>query len=175
MCMAPVISAANVRAVAPETMEATSVALPEEKVNDTSTTVKVAEEEVNGAASYWWGTASQATAKIGSAITEISDRHSVTFDSPIEEGYENKKTSSYFEINTSWAAFDMANQDLMFYIELPEAASSLRMKHICADSWAKWPAPAGMKYQYLAADGATWQEGVIDTNKEIALTSGFKG
>ena len=45
MCMAPVISAANVRAVAPETMEATSVALPEEKVNDTSTTVKVAEEE----------------------------------------------------------------------------------------------------------------------------------
>ena len=173
--MAPVISAANIRAVAPETMEATSVALPEENTNDTSTTVKVAEEEANGAVTYWWGTASQATAKIGGAITKISDRHSVIFDSPIEEGYENKKTSSYFEINTNYAAFDMANQDLMFYIELPEAASSLRMKHICADGWGKWPKPEGMKYRYLAADGTTWQEGVIAAENEVKLTPGFKG
>lgn len=173
--MAPVISAANIRAVAPETMEATSVALPEENTNDTSTTVKVAEEEVNGAVTYWWGTASQATAKIGGAITKISDCHSVIFDSPIEEGYENKKTSSYFEINTNYAAFDMANQDLMFYIELPEAASSLRMKHICADGWGKWPKPEGMKYRYLAADGTTWQEGVIAAENEVKLTPGFKG
>ena len=173
--MAPVISAANIRAVAPETMEATSVALPEENTNDTSTTVKVAEEEVNGAVTYWWGTASQATAKIGGAITKISDRHSVIFDSPIEEGYENKKTSSSFEINTNYAAFDMANQDLMFYIELPEAASSLRMKHICADGWGKWPKPEGMKYRYLAADGTTWQEGVIAAENEVKLTPGFKG
>lgn len=173
--MAPVISAANIRAVAPETMEATSVALPEENTNDTSTTVKVAEEEANGAVTYWWGTASQATAKIGGAITKISDRHSVILDSPIEEGYENKKTSSYFEINTNYAAFDMANQDLMFYIELPEAASSLRMKHICADGWGKWPKPEGMKYRYLAADGTTWQEGVIAAENEVKLTPGFKG
>ena len=175
MCMAPVISAANVRAVAPETMNATSVALPEENINDTSTKIKRAEEQASGADTYWWGTASQATVKIGDAITGISDRHSVIFDSPIEEGYENKKTSAYFEVDTSWTAFDMGKQDLMFYIELPEAATGLRMKHICADSWGKWPAPAGMKYQYLAADGATWQENVIDENNEIRLTAGFKG
>lgn len=175
MCMAPVISAANVRAVAPETMNATSVALPEENINDTSTKIKRAEEQADGADTYWWGTASQATVKIGDAITGISDRHSVIFDSPIEEGYENKKTSAYFEVDTSWTAFDMGKQDLMFYIELPEAATGLRMKHICTDSWGKWPAPAGMKYQYLAADGATWQENVIDENNEIRLTAGFKG
>ena len=175
MCMAPVISAANVRAVAPETMKATSVALPEENINDTSTKIKHAEEQASGADTYWWGIASQATVKIGDAITGISDRHSVIFDSPIEEGYENKKTSAYFEVDTNWTAFDMGKQDLMFYIELPEAATGLRMKHICADSWGKWPAPAGMKYQYLAADGATWQENVIDENNEIRLTAGFKG
>ena len=61
MCMAPVISAANVRAVAPETMNATSVALPEENINDTSTKIKRAEEQASGADTYWWGTASQAT------------------------------------------------------------------------------------------------------------------
>ena len=176
-CMALVIPAVNVQADTSEIMEATSVAVPEEYLSDISTTVTMKEEvDSDGNDSYWWGTASQATAKIGEPITGISDRYSVIFDSPIDEGYgHGGKTSSYFEVNAGWTDFDMGNQDLMFYLELPEAASSIRMQHICMDSWSKYPAPTGMTYQYLEADGRTWEEGVIDQNKEIALTAGFKG
>ena len=169
-CMVLAIPAVTAQATTVETMEATSVALPEASLDYTSTKVTMQEES-----SYWWGIASQATAKIGDPITGISDCYSVIFDSPIEEGYANAKTSSYFTVNTNWASFDMGNQDLMFYLELPESASSIRMQHICMDSWSKYPAPAGMQYQYLAADGTQWVKGVMDQNNEAALTAGFKG
>ena len=170
-CMVLAIPAVTAQASTVETMEATSVALPEASLDYTSTKVTMQEES-----SYWWGTASQATATIGDPITGISDCYSVIFDSPIEEGYANAKTSSYFTVNTNWASFDMGNQDLMFYLELPESASSIRMQHICMDSW-KYPTPAGMQYQYLAADGTQWVNGTVSTdgNKTIELPQGFKG
>ena len=175
MLQAPITSALRAFAVSPEIMEATSVALPEKLADDTSTTVTIEEES-----SYWWGIASQATAKIREPIISINDRSSVILDSPIVEGYETKQTSSYIRVNTNWAWFDMGKQDLMFYVELPvtgTGSSSIRMSYICADSWGKYPAPAGMTYHYLETNGTSWVDGTISTdgNKQITLPDGFKG
>ena len=175
MLQTPVTSAMSVFAVSPEIMEATSVALPEKLADDTSTKVSIVEES-----SYWWGIASQATAKIREPITSIDNRSSVMLDSPIVEGYETKQTSSYIRVNTDWARFDMGKQDLMFYVELPvtgTGSTSIRMSHICADSWSKYPAPAGMTFHYLETNGTSWVDGTISTdgNKQITLPDGFKG
>ena len=183
-CAMLAIPAVSAQESAPEAMNATSVAVPEPTLSDVPVTVTM-KEEVNsdGSLNYWWGNASQATVKLGDPITNISDRYSWIIDSAVEEGYGEKgdgttdvgQTSNYFQFDAGWADFDMGNQDLMLYLELPEASSSIRMQHVCMDSWNKYPAPEGMTYQYLEADGNGWVQGVIDQNKQITLTAGFKG
>ncbi len=126
----------------------------------------------------WWGTVTQATTKLGEPVTAISDRKSVVIDSPIKEGYENQ-TGPLFTLDLGWARYNMATEDLMFYVELPATGrgSSLRVDTICADGWSKYPAPAGMKYKYLAEGGTKWIDAAIgnDSNKQMDLPDGFKG
>ncbi len=182
-CAMLAIPAVSAQESAPDAMDATSVAVPEPTLSDVPMTV-VMKEETNpntGVIEYWWGNVSQSTVKLGDPITNISDRYSWVFDSPVMEGYGEKgdgttdvgQTSNYFEFDAAWADFDVSTQDLMMYIELPEAASSFRFKHICMN-WT-WPAPKGMTYEYLAADGRSWTRGTIDGNYQVNLPAGFKG
>ena len=126
----------------------------------------------------WWGTASQATTKVGEKATIISERKSTIIDSEIKEGYENQ-TAPVFKFDTEWKNFNMGTQDFMFYIKLPATGkgSTLRIASIEMDGWSKYPSPSGMKYQYLELTGKEWIDGTIsnDDNKQMNLPDGFEG
>ena len=125
----------------------------------------------------FWGIASQATATAADGITIIGEQKSVTIDSPIEEGFGNRKTSPLFTVSCSWQNLDTAAQDIMFYVELPEASSGLRIWDFTCNNWSFWIAPGGMKYQYLEMDSNKWLNGAItnEGNKQLDLPAGFKG
>lgn len=134
----------------------------------------------------WWGVESKASTTAGAPISIISQQNSVTISSPIEEGYEDfggKKTSQtapVFTMQAAWTQFDMANQDLMLYLEMPQTAqgyTSLRMINIVMENWSKFPNPSGMAYSYLAMDGTQWEQGTISTDgtHQINLPDGFRG
>ena len=172
-CMVLVVPAAAAAQVnTPDAIAATSLAC------DAPVRVTMKEES-----SYWFGNASQATVTLGEPITNISDRDSIILDSPVEEGYGEKtddasnnegQTSSYFLVDMNWAKIDVDKQDVMFYIELPAEATSIRIASICVSSW-KYPDRPGMAYEYLESDGTSWVKGNLDGNGHIALTKGFKG
>ena len=194
LCVNPMVSASAAENKPDDVMNATSICVqgrktePEipEKTVMTARSVSVEEGTVGENAAKvtlnrddkWWGTETQATMTLADAVTRISDRKSVVIDSPIKEGFENH-TAPVFAVDLGWKTYNMATEDLMFYVELPATGrgSSLRVVQICADSWSKYPAPEGMKYKYLSEGGTTWIDGTISTdgNKEMNLPDGFKG
>jgi len=142
-------------------------------VGETSHMVVVSEDPA------WGGIASQATLKSAEGITVIGNQKSTVIDSPINEGYFSADGATYplLEVSCAWKELDTATQDVMFYVELPQESSEMRLLALTCNSWTFWVSPKGMEYQYLSMDSATWKKGTIsaDDNKTLSLPEGFKG
>lgn len=127
----------------------------------------------------WGGIASQATIKAAEGIALIGNQKSTVIDSPINEGYFSKSGATYplFTVDCAWQELDTANQDLMFYIELPKDSSGIRLNALACNSWSIFAEGKNMQYQYLCADSLQWQNGTVsnDENRTLTLTPGFKG
>ena len=125
------------------------------------------------------GIASQATIVAGEGISLIGDQKAAVINSPIKEGYYHEGGATYplFSLQCAWKTLDTAMQDVMFYVELPELGSEMRLNSITCNSWSFWVDPAGMDYQYLAKDGSEWVNGKISTDgsKSLDLPEGFQG
>lgn len=125
----------------------------------------------------WWG-ASQATVKVGEAVTPLGDRKSVVIHSEINEGYAGSYTTPVFHINADWYEMNMDTQDFMFYVKLPATGSSLYLTNVEMDNFSFYPALSGMKYKYLSVYGGSWQEETVvnsNWNNLLDLPDGFEG
>lgn len=127
----------------------------------------------------WGGIASQATIKAAEGITLIGKQKSTVIDSPICEGYFSQSGATYplLTVDCAWKELDTENQDLMFYLELPQDSSSIRLYALTCNSWSIYAESKNMHYQYLCADSLQWQNGTVsnDENRTLTLTPGFKG
>ena len=132
----------------------------------------------------WWGTNSKATTVVGNHIDGvIGNDRSIVINSSIEEGFQEigskTLTAPLFKMDTAWKTFNMAQQDLMFYVEMPYTGTGstfLRIDGITMDSWNKYPTLEGMGYSYLARDGKAWVAGrITNDNKQLNLPDGFRG
>ena len=127
----------------------------------------------------WAGIKSQASVKVEEGITIISDQKAAVIDSPMTEGYSCTTGATYplLQVDCAWTELDTKKQDLMFYLELPNASKGIRFWAITCNGWTFWVAPEGMEYQYLSMDSDKWVNGKISTdgNKTLALPQGFKG
>lgn len=159
--------------VVTEYLQATMPAYENSGVGATSSLVTIGEDKA------WGGIVSQATMTAAEGISLIGSQKSVVIDSPINEGFFSESGPTYplFAVNCGWRELNVATQDLLFYIELPEASSSIRLNSLCCNSWSVYPTGQGMQYQYLAADALQWQSGTVsnDNNRTLVLTPGFKG
>lgn len=127
----------------------------------------------------WGGIASQAIIKAAEGIAPIGNQKSTVIDSSINEGYFSQSGATYplFAVDCAWKELDTANQDLLFYLELPQDSSSIRLYALTCNSWSIYAESKNMQYQYLSADSLEWQNGTVsnDENRTLMLTPGFKG
>lgn len=154
-------------------LRATRPASENGNIDAASTLVTIGEDPA------WGGIASQATMKAAEGITLIGDQRSTVIDSPIQEGYFSESGATYpqFLVDCAWKELDTATQDVMFYIELPQASSSIRLYALTCNSWSVYAETKNMQYQYLCENSQGWQNGTVsnDENRTLKLTPGFKG
>ena len=128
-----------------------------------------------------WGAEPEVTMTVGDCINPLGDgQKSIIFDSEQQEGYfVSPATYAHISLKTNEPDVNMAKQQPMVYLELPEASSSFRV-----DSFVFYTgsnklsvySPTGVEYSYLSVDGSEWIDGgTADTNFQFNVPAGFKG
>ncbi len=130
----------------------------------------------------WRPGTTQATAKVGDAVTPVSNNKSIVISTPVAEGEGPNNATPRVSLST-YTKINPKNHAFMMYIETPTYSSTktwgLRISGMSyqQEGMAAWFYSNfnNASYSYLSADGEAWVEATTDANSTLFLPSGFKG